>query len=163
MTNWYADLQEKPLLRSYRLYKREFIPECYLDCITLPKYHIPISKIRASSHDLAIERGRHAYTTNDWPKPKTLYVLHWNWKRRTFCNQLPYEYSWASKIIYTGLFPAFAEINNHEKWYISCHAKTARYWHCLEIFYTNHSISATKKSMGRVFPPNSDILPRHAD
>ena len=55
ITNWYTDLQEKTFLRSYRLYKREFTPECYLDYITLPKYRIPLSKIRASSHDLAID------------------------------------------------------------------------------------------------------------
>ena len=35
---WYTDLQENSLLRSYRLYKREFTPECYLNYITLPKY-----------------------------------------------------------------------------------------------------------------------------
>ena len=65
ITNWYTDLQEKPLLRSYRLYKREFTPECYLDYITLPKYRIPLSKIRASSHDLAIERGRYTRPKTD--------------------------------------------------------------------------------------------------
>ena len=59
VTNWNADLREKPLLRSYRLYKTEFNTECYLDCINLPKYRIPVSKIRASSHDLEIERGRY--------------------------------------------------------------------------------------------------------
>ena len=58
-TNWYADLQEKPLLRSEKLYKKEFIPECHMDCITLPKYHIPISNIRASSHDHVITRHRY--------------------------------------------------------------------------------------------------------
>ena len=38
ITNWYTDLHEKPLLRSYRLYIRKFTPECYLDYITLPRY-----------------------------------------------------------------------------------------------------------------------------
>ena len=38
----------------------EFTPEHYLDCITLPKYRVSISKIRAKSHDLEIERGRYA-------------------------------------------------------------------------------------------------------
>ena len=59
VTNWNADLREKPLLRSYRLYKTEFNTECYLDCLNLPKYRIPVSKIRASSHDLEIERRRY--------------------------------------------------------------------------------------------------------
>ena len=59
LTTWNADLREKSLLRSYRLYKTEFNTEYYLDCINLPKYRIPVSKIRASSHDLEIERGRY--------------------------------------------------------------------------------------------------------
>ena len=56
VTNWNADFREKPLLRSYRLYKTEC---SYLDCINLPKYRIPVSKIRASSHDFEIEPGRY--------------------------------------------------------------------------------------------------------
>ena len=43
---------------NYRLYKNEFRSECYLDYINVPKFRIPLSKIRASSHDLEIERGR---------------------------------------------------------------------------------------------------------
>ena len=58
-TNWNADLRENSLLRSYGLYKTEFNTECYLDCINLPKYRIPVSKTRASSYDLEIERGRY--------------------------------------------------------------------------------------------------------
>ena len=65
ITNWYTDLQEKTLLRSYRLYKRELTPECYLDYITLSKYRIPLTKIRASSHDFAIERGRYTRPKTD--------------------------------------------------------------------------------------------------
>ena len=42
VTSWNADLREKPLLKSYRLYKTEFNTECYLDCINLPKYRIPV-------------------------------------------------------------------------------------------------------------------------
>ena len=67
VTNWNVDLREKSLLRSYRLYKMEFNTECYLDCVNSPKYRIPVSKIRASPHDLEIERGR--YTR---PKLKTV-------------------------------------------------------------------------------------------
>ena len=59
VTIWNADLREKPLLRSYSLYKTKFNTEYYLDCINSPKYRIPVSKIRVSSHDLEIERGRY--------------------------------------------------------------------------------------------------------
>ena len=58
-TKQFKSPREKTLLRSYRLYKTEFNIECYLDCINLPKYRIPVSKIRASSHDFEIERGRY--------------------------------------------------------------------------------------------------------
>ena len=85
ITGWYTDLQEKPLLRSYRLYKREFTHEFYLDYITLPKYRIPLSKIRASSH---CNRTRTVYATKNWPRPKALYAMLWNWKWRTFHNKL---------------------------------------------------------------------------
>ena len=57
--NWHTELCDKPLLRSYRLYKNEFHTECYLDYINVPKYRISITKTRASSHDLEIERGRY--------------------------------------------------------------------------------------------------------
>ena len=56
--SWHTELCDKPLLRSYRLYKNEFHTECYLDYINVPKYRISITKIRASSHDMEIERGR---------------------------------------------------------------------------------------------------------
>ena len=59
--NWHTDLHDKPLLRSYKLYKNEFSSECYLDYINVPKFCISLSKIRASSHDLEIERGRYIH------------------------------------------------------------------------------------------------------
>ena len=60
VTNWNADFREKKtLLRSYRFYKAEFNTDCYLECINVAKYRIPVSKIRASSHDLEIERARY--------------------------------------------------------------------------------------------------------
>ena len=59
VTNCYADFREKSLLRSYRLYKTEFNTLWYSDCMNLPKYRIPVSKIRVISHDLEIECGRY--------------------------------------------------------------------------------------------------------
>ena len=40
--NWHTDLHDKPLLRSYRLYKNEFRSECYLDYINVPKFRISL-------------------------------------------------------------------------------------------------------------------------
>ena len=40
--NWHTDLHDKPLLRSYRLYKNEFSSECYLDYINVPKFRITL-------------------------------------------------------------------------------------------------------------------------
>lgn len=65
ITKWYAELHEKPLLRTYRLYKNEFRTEHYLDGIISSKYRIAVSKIRASSHDLEIERGRYTRPRTD--------------------------------------------------------------------------------------------------
>ena len=116
ITNWYADLQEKPLLRSYRLYKREFIPECYLDCITLPKYRIPISKIRASSHDLAIERGRHTRPKIDPDQRLCMYCLEIENEEHFVINchiNIHERQKLFTKIC--SKFPAFAELNSHEK------------------------------------------------
>ena len=78
VTNWNAELSEKPLLRSYRLYKTEFNTECYLDCINLLEYRIPLSKIRASSHDLEIARGCYTRPILD-PNQKTLFHLPRGW------------------------------------------------------------------------------------
>ena len=40
--NWHTDLHDKPLLRSYKLYKNEFSSECYLDYINVPKFRISL-------------------------------------------------------------------------------------------------------------------------
>ena len=40
--NWQTELCDKPLLRSYRLYKNEFHTECFLDYINVPNYRISI-------------------------------------------------------------------------------------------------------------------------
>ena len=116
ITNWYGDLQEKPLLSSYRLYKREFIPECYLDCITLPKYRIPISKIRASSHDLAIKRGRHTWPKINPDQRLCIYCLEVENEEHfvTNCQMNIHEHKkFFTKISFQ--FPAFAELDNHKK------------------------------------------------
>ena len=49
------------ITRTYRLYKSSFGTECYLKSISNPKFRCAISILRASSHDLEIERGRYVH------------------------------------------------------------------------------------------------------
>jgi hypothetical protein len=58
-----ANSDENPKLRTYKLFKEDFKLENYL-LIHIPKYRYHIARFRLSSHDLAIELGRHT-------KPKT--------------------------------------------------------------------------------------------
>ena len=62
-------------------------------------------------------------------------------------------------------FPAFAELNSHEKCIYVYHViqRQPDIEMVLGKFYTNHWISATRKSMGRVSSPNIDILARPTD
>ena len=145
-TNWYADLQVKPLLRSYRLYKREFTPEYYLDCITLPKYRVSISKIRASSHDLEIERGR--YT-----RPK----IDPDHRLCAFCLEIENEEHFVTncqindaerQLLFTKIsskFPAFAQLNHHEKfiYLMSCNDRQILTW-LGKFLYKSFDIRNTK-------------------
>ena len=62
MNSWVNDLRnghESSILRTYSLYKTNFGIKNYLNYISKPKFRIALSKLRASSHDLEIERGRY--------------------------------------------------------------------------------------------------------
>ena len=62
MNSWVNDLRnghESYVSRTYSLYKMNFGTENYLSYISKPKFRIALSKLRASSHDLEIERGRY--------------------------------------------------------------------------------------------------------
>ena len=61
---WKNDLTEKPKLRTYKLIKTNFGIESYLSLVTKKKYRNAITRFRASSHTLEIERGR-------WTNPIT--------------------------------------------------------------------------------------------
>jgi hypothetical protein len=56
---WYSSINNSRRLVTYSLYKHEFECEKYLKCILPIKYKIALSRFRLSSHDLAIETGRH--------------------------------------------------------------------------------------------------------
>lgn len=60
--NWYSNLfnlTKNPILRTYNKIKSLFLIEPYLYLVKHPKYRNAITKLRASSHTLEIERGRH--------------------------------------------------------------------------------------------------------
>ena len=53
------DLAAHPSLRTYTLFKDDFRTEPYLSLINKPKYVTALSRFRAGSHTLEIERGRY--------------------------------------------------------------------------------------------------------
>ena len=60
--NWQANLSDiihKPKLRLYTFIKQDFRLEPYLTSVKDFRYINAITKLRASSHNLEIERGRH--------------------------------------------------------------------------------------------------------
>ena len=58
---WHISINEgrSTILNTYSPYKFQFDPEKYFDHISNPKHHVALSKLRASSNDLEIERGRY--------------------------------------------------------------------------------------------------------
>ena len=67
INRWQLDLNDSekyPILRTYRLFKRNFCFEPHLNLIKNANHRSALNKFRCSSHLLAIERGRHT-------KPKT--------------------------------------------------------------------------------------------
>ena len=56
---WYSNINNSSRLESYSIYKHSFQREKCLKCISIDKFRIALSKLRLSSHYLAIELGRH--------------------------------------------------------------------------------------------------------
>jgi hypothetical protein len=59
MSSWKNSLSEKTILRTYVKFKEEFCLESYLLYVKDYRLRTLISKFRLSSHDYAIEKGRH--------------------------------------------------------------------------------------------------------
>ena len=60
-SNWTDELhnvQKNPLLRTYNLFKNDFHIEPYLNLIDNNKYRFAVAQLRASSHNLEVQRGR---------------------------------------------------------------------------------------------------------
>ena len=129
--NWHTDLHDKPLLRFYRLYKNEFSSECYLDYINVPKFRISLSKIRASSHDLEIERGRYTRPKTDPKQRLCAWCLEVEDEEHfiTRCQINAHE----RQILYTKIgskHPEFQNISNHEQFIflMSCKDRQILTW-----------------------------------
>jgi len=57
--NWTMSLNMLPKLNTYRLLNTLSVRKNYLDCILIDCHRIALSKLRCSSHCLAIEEGRY--------------------------------------------------------------------------------------------------------
>ena len=55
--SWYSNINNSNRLETYCLY--EFIFESYLDQVRDSRFSICLTRLKSSSHDLAIEKGRH--------------------------------------------------------------------------------------------------------
>ena len=74
--HWHSNLNDvthNPILRTYRNLKAEFRMEPHLSLVTNDKYRDAITKLRASSHTLEVERGR--YTNPQIPLEDRQYVV----------------------------------------------------------------------------------------
>ena len=58
LISWHIELIEKSKLNCYNTLKTVFRPELYLSCIRVVKHRIAFSRLRCSSHHLAVETGR---------------------------------------------------------------------------------------------------------
>ena len=57
---WNSDLEKYPILRSYKLFKKDFGMERYLLVVRDHKLRRSLSQLRRSSHQLCVETGRHS-------------------------------------------------------------------------------------------------------
>ena len=145
-TNWYADLQVKSLLRSYRIYRREFTPEYYLDFITLPKNRVSIPKIRASSHDLEIDRGRYIRPKIDPDHRLCAFCLEIE-NGEHFVTNCQFNDA-ERQLLFTKISPKisdFAQLNHHEKciYLMSCNDRQILTW-LVKFLYKSFDIRNTK-------------------
>jgi hypothetical protein len=58
---WLQNIHDSPKLSVYSTYKDTLEPETYLFCLNVRKFRVALARFRCSSHELAIEKGRHRY------------------------------------------------------------------------------------------------------
>ena len=59
LQSWFSEIEAFSKLQTYKVFKNEFGMEKYLLCVKNDKHRISLSRLRCSSHRLAIEEGRY--------------------------------------------------------------------------------------------------------
>ena len=57
--NWQKEVEKKPKLKLYRLFKQEYAPEPYVNVVTSKAHRSPLAKLSGGSALLEIETGRY--------------------------------------------------------------------------------------------------------
>ena len=78
---WNSELDMSTRARTYRLFCN-FGYQQYLNCVTIEKYRIALSRFRVSAHRLEVESGR-------WHKPNK---IPYNERKCQLCNALEDEF-----------------------------------------------------------------------
>ena len=58
-SNEMCNIEKNPIIRTYSIFKKNFGTESYLKNVSNFKYRQAITKLKTSSHDLMVEKGRH--------------------------------------------------------------------------------------------------------
>ena len=78
---WHTQIESSTRANSYKLFC-DFNFKPYLNCVTVKKYRFAFSRLRVSSHRLAIESGR-------WHKAN---IIPLNERKCQYCNKLEDEF-----------------------------------------------------------------------
>lgn len=73
--NWHFDVGNSPKLSFYANYQLTSEHEIYLEFVTVTKFRNVLGNIRASSHDLAVERRRYSILRLKEIKENTNFVI----------------------------------------------------------------------------------------
>ena len=118
-STWYSNIHnftDNPLLRTYQQFKTTYEMEPYLQVVANTKFRSALSRFRASSHNLAIEKGR--YTNPKTPVEHRL--CH-------FCNVIENEEHFVMdciansnlrKVLFAqiaGVDNSFCKLSKHQK------------------------------------------------
>ena len=130
------ELDKNAILRMYKLIKTDFSMEPYLNLIKEAKDRRSLTKLRLSSHNLEIERGRHTKPVT--PVVERLCIvrgvvddeLHFVTSCKKHTTERERLYSYVDSHV-----PNFCDLNNAENVYISWLTKIHRY------YYTCRSLS----------------------
>ena len=124
--HWHNNLNgvtHNPILRTYTNLKAEFCMEPHLSLVTNYKYRDAITKLRASSHTLEVERGR--YTNPKTPLQDRLCSvcgiiedeLHFLVGYRSYARERQELFEKISN-----LFPQFQHMDNNDKFvFVLCY------------------------------------------